>query len=109
MKPTNKNSAATQAVANGDLFGIWVPTAERVPANPEGFPRNDHVPCLCAWLGENVGGDMRILQWNAYYKVWDDAYGDDFFCNAQEVTHWMPLPPWPNIANEPRRYEHQKS
>ena len=90
-------------------FGVWVPTADRVPANPEGFPRNDHVPCLCAWLGENVGGDMRILQWNAYYKVWDDAYGDDFFCNAQEVTHWMPLPPWPNIANEPRRYEHQKS
>jgi len=99
MKPTNKNSAATQAVANGDLFGIWVPTAERVPANPEGFPRNDHVPCLCAWLGENVGGDMRILQWNAYYKVWDDAYGDDFFCNAQEVTHWMPLPPWPNTQS----------
>ena len=96
MKPTNENSAATQAVATGDLFGLWVPTAERVPANPEGFPRNDHVPCLCAWLGENGGGDMRILQWNAYYKVWDDADGDDFFCKPGEVSHWMPLPLHPS-------------
>lgn len=102
MKPTNENSAAPQAVATGDLFGQWVPTAERVPANPEGFPRNDHVPCLCAWRGENGGGDLRILQWNAYYKVWDDADGDDFFCEVQEVTHWMPLPPWPNNGGVPR-------
>ena len=84
------------------VFGLWVPTTERLPANPEGFPRNDHVPCICAWDGENGGGDMRILQWNAYYKVWDDADGDDFFCKVQEVTHWMPLPPWPNVQSEPR-------
>ena len=85
------------------VFGLLVPTADRAPANPEGFQRNDHVPCLCAWRGENGGGDMRILQWNAYYKVWDDADGDDFFCNVQEVTHWMPLPPWPNTVHEPHR------
>ena len=96
IQPQTKPEPQAPALRSGDLFGLWVPTAERVPANPEGFPRNDHVPCLCVWLGENVGGDMRILQWNAYYKVWDDAYGDDFFCNVQEVTHWMPLPPWPN-------------
>ena len=84
------------------VFGLWVPTTERLPDNPEGLPRNTHVPCLCAWRGEYGGGDMRILQWNAYYNVWDDADGDDFFCNVQEVTHWMPLPPWPNIQSEPR-------
>lgn len=100
---TQKQSPAGQspALAVDAWFGVWVPTADRVPANPEGFPRNDHVPCLCAWRGENGGGDMRILQWNAYYKVWDDADGDDFFCKVQEVTHWMPLPPWPNTGGEP--------
>ena len=96
-----KPAAPAEAIDGGrcavdDGFGVWVPTTERLPANPEGFPRNVHVPCLCVWLGENVGGDMRILQWNAYYKVWDDADGDDFFCKVQEVTHWMPLPHWPN-------------
>ncbi len=44
---------------------------------------------------------MRILQWNAYYKVWDDSDGDDFFCKVQEVTHWMPLPPLPNDQGMP--------
>lgn len=99
---TGTKIGTTQLVGTGDLFGHWVPTAERVPANPEGFPRDDHVPCLCVWRGENGGSDMRILQWNAYYKVWDDADGDDFFCKVQEVTHWMPLPPWPNVRSEPR-------
>ena len=95
---TQKQSPAGQspALAVDDWFGVWVPTADRVPANPEGFPRNDHVPCLCAWLGENGGGDMRILQWNAYYKVWDDSDGDDFFCKPGEVSHWMPLPLHPS-------------
>jgi hypothetical protein len=87
--PTEKTQAGP--LCSGDLFGIWVPTAQRQPENPPGFPKDDHVACLCVWKFE-----MRILQWNAYYKVWDDAEGDDFFCAVQDVTHWMPLPPWPN-------------
>jgi len=86
--------------AVADLFGVWVPTDERVPENPKDFPNEDHVPCLCIWIGECRGGEIRILQWNAYYKVWDGADGDDFFCEAQKVTHWMPLPPSPNIRAE---------
>lgn len=79
---------------SADLFGLWVPTLDRLPANPPGFPNDDHVACLCIWEFE-----MRLLQWNAHYKVWDDHDGDDFFCDAQEVSYWMPLPAWPDWQN----------
>ena len=94
-----KTPDTNEPLRSGRLFGQWIPTAERLPENPEGFPGNDHVPCLCVWKHE-----MRIMQWNAYYKVWDDADGDDFFCQPVDVSHWMPLPDWPN--NKIRGGEH---
>ncbi len=96
MTTDTKIETAQRVGAVAPLFGVWVPTAERVPENPKGFPNEDHVACLCVWIGECRGGEIRILQWNAYYKVWDGADGDDFFCAAPDVSHWMPLPSWPN-------------
>ena len=57
-----KPAAPAEAIDGGRCavdagFGVWVPTTERLPANPEGFPRNDHVPCLCAWRGWLLDGN----------------------------------------------------
>lgn len=40
-------------------------------------------------------GDMKHLVWNCEHLVWDDASGDDFYCNATEPTYYMPLE-WPS-------------
>jgi len=87
----NDKEMQSEVVVGSTAWLGWISSADRLPENPPNFPKDDHAACLCVWKYE-----MRILQWNAYYKVWDDSEGDDFFCNPQEVTHWMPLPPWPN-------------
>jgi hypothetical protein len=65
----------------------WISTSERLP---EGVTRNDSVPCLVVYHGE-----VQILTWNCHYQVWDDASGDDFEAEAQDVDFWTPLPEAP--------------
>lgn len=38
---------------------------------------------------------VQILQWNKHELVWDDEHGDDFYCKAEKVDYWMPLPTQP--------------
>lgn len=69
---------------------LWVPTAQRFPPTPDSYPEEEHVRCLCVRRGEVV-----ILEWNSQHYCWDDANGDDFFCNLLDVSHWMPVPAMP--------------
>ena len=69
----------------------WIPTTEKPHPDKPGLARYEQIPCLVVYHGE-----ICIRQWNCEHLVWDEEDGDDFCCKADEVTHWMPLPPMPN-------------
>jgi len=52
--------------------------------------KDGHTRCLVVYQR-----DICILAWNHHYGVWDDEHGDDYVCQASDVSHWMPLPPFP--------------
>ena len=64
----------------------WIKTTDRLPQK-NGGSSYEHVYCLIRWRGETM-----VRPWNCAYLCWDDEDGDDFFADATEVTHWMPLP-----------------
>lgn len=33
-------------------------------------------------------GEPKFRVWNCEHRVWDDADGDDFFCDPLEPTHY---------------------
>lgn len=74
--------------------GEWRPIAEddysTLPQKP-GIHRYEQIACLVYHKGETV---LRV--WNCEHLCWDDAYGDDYFCDPFEPTHWRPLPPSPD-------------
>ncbi len=37
------------------------------------------------------GRDVIIRVWNDYHRCWDDEDGDDYFCDPNEISHWMPF------------------
>lgn len=50
------------------------------------------------WERGGTGGHffvIEILSFNTHYQCWDDEDGDDYNCDIEKVTHWMPLPPAP--------------
>ena len=69
----------------------WIPTTEKPHPDKPGVKRYEQVPCLVVH-----GGEILLRQWNCEHLVWDTEDGDDFFCRAADVSHWMPLPPMPN-------------
>ena len=75
----------------------WIPTAEKQHPDKPGLARYEQIPCLVVYHGE-----ICIRQWNCEHLVWDREDGDDFCCRADEVTHWMPLPPMPNVNGDLR-------
>ncbi len=62
---------------------MWIETKDRLP--------EDDIDCLVFYKGY-----VRHLVWNISHQVWDDSDGDDYFCDATEVTHWMPFPDAPD-------------
>jgi hypothetical protein len=55
-----------------------------------GYPKEDK-PYIV--FHKNIG--VTILCWNCHYKVWDTSDCDDFYCEKEEVTHWVELPEKP--------------
>lgn len=35
---------------------------------------------------------IHFLWYNKYHNCWDDEDADDFYCDIDQVSHWMPLP-----------------
>jgi len=73
----------------------WIPTTEKQHPDKPGLARYEQIPCLVVYHGE-----ICIRQWNCQHLVWDEEDGDDFCCKVNEVTHWMPLPPMPNMKGQ---------
>jgi hypothetical protein len=44
-------------------------------------------------------GQVRILTWNSHYRNWDDGEGDDYFCDAEDGTHWIEFI-WPDRPSD---------
>ncbi len=57
----------------------WIKSSERLP--------EVDTPCLVMYQGY-----IQALCFNSHYQVWDDADGDDYRCDLDAVSHWMPFP-----------------
>ena len=69
----------------------WYSTKDKPHPQKPGLQHYETIPCLVVFKGR-----VRILQWNCEHMCWDDEDGDDWFCNADAVTHWMALPDLPS-------------
>lgn len=65
----------------------WIRIKDKLHPDKPNITRYEQVPCLVVYKGV-----VSIKLWNCEHLVWDDEDGDDFFCNAQLISHWMPLP-----------------
>lgn len=83
----------------------WIKTSEHLPPRDEtkGYSQ---VPCLVNkrydWERNGKKGSyyqIQILLFNHEHEVWDQEDGDDFDCEIERVTHWMPLPERPKDLN----------
>lgn len=94
-----------QGEAKAQQRARWIKTADRLPTaadHPGGAVRRDswgrvvpidHVPCLVVLRAQPR--EVALLLWNLHHECWDDAGGDDFYCGAGDVLHWMPAPAVP--------------
>lgn len=57
----------------------------------EGVPQNTVKVLAC------YRGFYKLLVWNSVYECWDDEEGDDYFCEKEQVSYWMPLPEMPKV------------
>jgi len=59
----------------------WISAKDRLPSPPEEYN---------AWyLVVSEGGSMEVA-------MWTDEWSTEFI-GADEITHWMPLPPLPEV------------
>lgn len=65
----------------------WIKSSDKLHPDKPGIDRYEQVLCLIVRNGETL-----IRQWNCEHLVWDTEDGDDFYCTAEDVTHWMPVP-----------------
>ena len=70
----------------------WISTKEKLPQKSGGYIREQKA-CLIYHHKE-----IKLRVWNCEEQVWDDEYGDDYFCDALKPTHWMPLPKPPEYT-----------
>ena len=73
----------------------WIPVEERLPENG--------VPVLVNYIGNNYGKyhPDAIAVWTDYGCFWWEGSLED--CDtevAMPITHWMPLPGWPEEEND---------
>ena len=51
--------------------------------------------------GEKVlvcyNGLYGLLIWNERCNCWDNSEGDDYFCDKEQISHWISLPKMPKI------------
>lgn len=88
----NLKTANGQTSALTDGLG-WISTQDKLHPDKPGLKPYEQVPCLVVYKRE-----VFIRLWNCEHFVWDDEDGDDYFCSAEEITHWMLLPGLPPNA-----------
>ena len=71
----------------------WIATTDKPHPDKPGLRRYEQIPCLIV-----KNREILLRQWNCEHLVWDGEDGDDFYCKAEDVTHWMPLPGLPSSA-----------
>ena len=67
----------------------WISVKDKLPDRQPNVSYSQ-VQCLVIYKKE-----IRILTFNHEHMVWDDFDMDDYFCDINDVTHWMPLPEYP--------------
>lgn len=65
------------------MKGEWIATKDKLHPDKPGLYKYEQIRCLVIFRGR-----PRILMWNCEHLCWDDEEGDDFFCNAADVTYW---------------------
>lgn len=70
-------------------MGEWISIQDRLPEKEIG-QKFSMVPCLVF-----RNNQIEILVFNHFSECWDDADCDDYCCDINAVTHWMPLPKAP--------------
>ena len=70
----------------------WISTSDKLHPDKPGLENYEQILCLIVRNRE-----VLLRQWNCEHLVWDREDGDDFFCEASEVTLWMPVPPLPSL------------
>ena len=35
---------------------------------------------------------VELLTWNSHYKCWDDAEGDDYYCDCDQIALYCDIP-----------------
>ncbi|HLI94247.1 MAG TPA: hypothetical protein VKU83_11575 [Puia sp.] len=68
-----------------NMIPKWFSTKDMFPEKT-GRQAYEHVDCLVL-----KGGYIERLMWNCEEKCWDDAEGDDYECDAEAVSHWLPM------------------
>ena len=71
----------------------WISTNDKLHPDKPCAQRYEQILCL-------IVRDREILLrcWSCEHLVWNDEDGDDFYCKAEDVTYWMPVPPVPSNA-----------
>lgn len=75
----------------------WTKTQEKLP---EGEKAQYMVVRRYDWERPSLGTkgyyhEIEILVFNALDECWDQEDFDDYACDINQVTHWMPLPEKP--------------
>ncbi len=77
----------------------WISTKERLPEKP-GIKDYEYVECLIV-----VYGRVEWGHWNCEHECWDDDAYDDHRYDAEDPSHWMPLPEPPASTHNPEKEE----
>ena len=83
------------------LYAIPRKTKKKGQAMPEWkltettHPEQDQ----CCIVFDTYDKQIKLLCFNEFNKCWDTEDGDDYYCDIERVSHWMPLPAKPTKRN----------
>ena len=69
------------------MHWVRITNSRSLPEKPGKKPY-EQIDCLI-WHND----EPKLRVWNCEHNVWDDAGGDDFFCDAMEPSHYMIIDP----------------
>lgn len=87
--PMSKLKAELEELKSGGAKYDWHFTdTDPHPPKP-GLKPYEHVECLI--IMKKRPSQIFMRPWNCEHLVWDDAEGDDFFCETDDVLCWTPI------------------